>query len=51
MSISVLDICAYVGLVAVAAIAFNMVLGMPMAVRYIAGSTIFNCTTGPGMWL
>lgn len=34
MSISVLDICAYVGLVAVGAVACNMVLGMLMAVRY-----------------
>jgi predicted ferric reductase len=34
VSISVLDICAYVGLVAVGAVAFNMVLGMLMAVRY-----------------
>src|SRR4029077_94956 len=34
MSISVPDICAYVGLVAVGALAFNMVLGMLMAVRY-----------------
>jgi predicted ferric reductase len=34
VSISVLDICAYVGLVAVGAVAFNMVLGMLMAIRY-----------------
>jgi predicted ferric reductase len=34
VSISVLDICAYVGLVAVGAVAFNMVLGMLMALRY-----------------
>ncbi len=34
MSISVLDICAYVGLVAVGAVACNMVLGMLMAVHY-----------------
>jgi len=34
VSISVLDICAYVGLVAVGAVACNMVLGMLMAVRY-----------------
>ena len=34
MSISVLDICAYVGLVAVGAVACNIVLGMLMAVRY-----------------
>jgi hypothetical protein len=34
VSISVLDICGYVGLVAAGAVAFNMVLGMLMAVRY-----------------
>jgi len=34
VSISVLDICAYVGLVAVGAVACNMVLGMLMAVHY-----------------
>jgi len=34
VSISVLDMCAYVGLVAVGAVACNMVLGMLMAVRY-----------------
>jgi predicted ferric reductase len=34
VSISVLDICAYVGLAAVGAVAFNMTLGMLMAIRY-----------------
>jgi predicted ferric reductase len=34
VGVSVLDICAYVGLIAVGAVAFNMVLGMLMAMRY-----------------
>jgi hypothetical protein len=33
-SITVLDLSAYVGLVAVGAIAFNMLLGLFMAFRY-----------------
>jgi predicted ferric reductase len=34
VGISVLDLCAYVGIFAVGAVTFNMVLGMLMAVRY-----------------
>jgi hypothetical protein len=34
MGITILDLCAYFGLLAVGAVTFNMMLGMLMAFRY-----------------
>ena len=54
MEITILDLTAYIGLIAVGAITINMLLGVMMAFRYspsatgrTAASTISASTTGP----